>query len=56
MAKPPAESMTVEEQFLLQSLHRLPTPELRYAFTMMADLISHGLAAEVKERKARKGK
>ncbi len=35
----------VDEKFLLQALRRLPTPEQRYVFTLMADLISHGLAA-----------
>jgi hypothetical protein len=35
----------VEERFLLQSLERLNTPEQRYIFTLIADLISMGLAA-----------
>jgi hypothetical protein len=34
-----------EERFLLQSLQRLHTPELRYVFTLMADLLSAGLAS-----------
>lgn len=37
----------VEEQFLLHALHRLRTPEQRYVFTLMADLMSLGLAAQV---------
>jgi hypothetical protein len=36
----------VEEQFLLHALHRLRTPEQRYIFTLMADLLSLGLAAQ----------
>jgi hypothetical protein len=36
----------VEERFLLQALHRLHTAEQRYVFTLMADLISHGLVAQ----------
>ncbi len=36
----------VEEQFLLAALRRLQSPEQRYIFTLMADLISHGLAAQ----------
>jgi hypothetical protein len=36
----------VEERFLLQALHRLRTPEQRYVFTLMADLISQGMVAQ----------
>lgn len=36
----------VEEEFLLAALRRLKTAEQRYIFTLMADLISHGLAAQ----------
>lgn len=36
----------VEERFLLQALHRLRTAEQRYVFTLMADLISHGMVAQ----------
>lgn len=36
----------VEEQFLLHALRRLRTPEQRYVFTLMADLMSLGLAAQ----------
>jgi len=36
----------VEEQFLLEALRRLKTAEQRYIFTLMADLISHGLALQ----------
>lgn len=35
----------VEERFLLQALHRLRTPEQRYFFTLIADLISQGMIA-----------
>ena len=36
----------VEERFLMQALHRLRTPEQRYVFTLMADLISQGMEAQ----------
>jgi len=36
---------STEEQFLLQCLNRLPNPNQRYIFTLIVDLISHGLAA-----------
>jgi len=36
----------VEERFLLQALHRLRTPEQRYVFTLLADLISQGMAVQ----------
>jgi len=39
----------IEERFLLQSLHRLRSPNQRYIFTMIADLISLGLAASKAE-------
>ena len=39
-------SVEVEERFLLQALHRLRTAEQRYVFTLMADLISQGMAAQ----------
>jgi hypothetical protein len=39
-------AIEVEERFLLQALHRLRTAEQRYVFTLMADLISHGLAKQ----------
>jgi hypothetical protein len=42
-AKPSASE--IEERFLLQSLRRLSNPEQRYFFTLIADLISTGLAA-----------
>ncbi len=35
----------VEERFLLHALRRLHTPEQRYVFTLMADLLSLGLAS-----------
>jgi hypothetical protein len=38
--------VAVEERFLLQALHRLRTPEQRYVFTLMADLISQGMLAQ----------
>jgi hypothetical protein len=43
---PNTTSVEVEERFLLQALHRLRTPEQRYIFTLMADLLSHGMAAQ----------
>lgn len=39
-------AVEVEERFLLQALHRLRTAEQRYVFTLMADLISHGMVAQ----------
>lgn len=39
-------SAEVEERFLLQALHRLRTPEQRYIFTLMADLISQGMLSQ----------
>jgi len=47
MAKriPKSSPNEIEERFLLQSLHRLRNPNQRYIFTMIADLISLGLAA-----------
>lgn len=39
-------SAEVEELFLLQALHRLRTPEQRYIFTLMADLISQGMLSQ----------
>lgn len=42
-AKPSA--VEIEERFLLQSLRRLSNPEQRYFFTLIADLISLGLAS-----------
>jgi len=41
----------VEERFLLQALERLRTQEQRYIFTLMADLISQGMAAQDGGRK-----
>lgn len=35
----------IEERFLLHALQRLHSPEQRYVFTLMADLISIGLAS-----------
>lgn len=35
----------IEERFLLHALQRLRSPEQRYVFTLMADLISIGLAS-----------
>jgi len=40
----------VEEAFLLESLRRLHKPEVRYIFTLMADVLSHGLAAQAEKR------
>ena len=42
----PISPAQVEEQFLLVALRRLESPEQRYIFTLMADLISQGLAAQ----------
>jgi hypothetical protein len=39
-------AIEVEERFLLQALHRLRTAEQRYVFTLMADLISQGMATQ----------
>jgi hypothetical protein len=39
----------IEERFLLQSLRRLRNPNQRYVFTMIADLISLGLAVSKNE-------
>jgi hypothetical protein len=39
----------IEERFLLQSLRRLRNPNQRYVFTMIADLISLGLASAKNE-------
>jgi len=36
---------SAEERFLLQSLRRLHSSGQRYIFTLIVDLISHGLAA-----------
>lgn len=41
----------VEERFLMQALQRLRTQEQRYIFTLMADLISQGMAAHDSGRK-----
>ena len=43
---PSISATEVEERFLLQALRRLRTPEQRYVFTLMADLISHGMLAD----------
>ncbi len=43
---PSISTAEVEESFLLQALRRLRTPEQRYVFTLMADLISHGMLAD----------
>ena len=43
---PSISAAEVEERFLLQALRRLRTPEQRYVFTLMADLISHGMLAD----------
>ena len=45
---PSISAAEVEERFLLQALRRLRTPEQRYVFTLMADLISHGMLADAK--------
>ena len=45
---PSISTAEVEERFLLQALRRLRTPEQRYVFTLMADLISHGMLADAK--------
>lgn len=41
----------MDERFLLQSLGRLKNPEQRYVFTLIADIISLGLAASKEKRK-----
>ena len=43
--KPRNGTKSAEERFLLQSLRRLRNPDQRYIFTLLVDLISHGLAA-----------
>jgi hypothetical protein len=43
---PSISTAEVEERFLLQALRRLRTPEQRYVFTLMADLMSHGMLAD----------
>ena len=43
---PSISATEVEERFLLQALRRLRTPEQRYVFTLMADLMSHGMLAD----------
>jgi len=35
----------MDEHFLLQSLNRLKSSQQRYIFTLIADLISQGMAA-----------
>lgn len=45
--------IAVEEAFVLESLRRLKTAEVRYIFTQMVDILSEGLAAQPKERKAK---
>lgn len=35
----------IDRRFLLQSLNRLKDPDQRYMFTLIADLVSRGLAA-----------
>ena len=45
---PSISATEVEERFLLQSLRRLRTPEQRYVFTLMADLISQGMMADAR--------
>lgn len=47
-------SLEVEEAFVLDSLRRLQTPEVRYIFTLMVDLLSQGLAAGPREGNAKK--
>ena len=47
-SKPSISTAEVEERFLLQALRRLRTPEQRYIFTLMADLMSHGMLADAK--------
>lgn len=44
-------SVDVEEAFLLESLRRLHKPQVRYIFTLMADVLSHGLVAQAEKRK-----
>ena len=45
------QAVEVEERFLLQALHRLRTSEQRYVFTLMADLLSHGMVAQTSSLK-----
>jgi hypothetical protein len=54
MSKHTAKTTTkeIEERFLLHALQRLRTPEQRYVFTLMADLISVGLASAAEKKTA----
>jgi len=44
---------STEERFLLECLRRLHSPDQRYLFTLIADLVSVGLAST--KRQGRKG-